>query len=89
MLGVFTVRRPICGIDLQVRRISNDVAEFRTLKEIAGLEVENGVMFNLTSVSAIAIRMPTSDAGIRVKNESCLQVVCVSAPGDVRLVTAA
>lgn len=41
----------------QVRRISNDVVEFRTLvKEIAGLEVEDGVVFDLTSVSAIAIR---------------------------------
>ena len=68
LLAVFEVRRPTRDIDLQVLGISNDVAVVEALvKEIASLDVEDGVDFDLTSVSAVTIRDADVYAGIRVK----------------------
>ena len=68
LLAVFAVRRPTRDIDLQVRGIGNDTdAVERLLKEIASLEVEDGVVFDLGSIVASTIRDADEYAGIRVK----------------------
>lgn len=68
LLAAFAVRRPTKDIDLQATGIANDehdVAE--RIREIATLDLSDGVIFDANSMAALAIRTDNEYAGIRVK----------------------
>jgi predicted nucleotidyltransferase component of viral defense system len=68
LLAAFAVRRPTRDIDLQATRLANDTGEVAArVREIAGLDVPDGVVFDPPSVTAAIIRDDDEYAGIRVK----------------------
>ena len=57
LLATFDLRRPTKDIDLQAAGIPNDVEAVTTrIKEIADIHVDDGVVFDLASISAQTIR---------------------------------
>jgi hypothetical protein len=68
LLATFDLRRPTKDIDLQAAGIPNDVEAVTTrIKEIAGIHVDAGVVFDLASVSAQTIRDEDEYSGVRVR----------------------
>ncbi|BCJ37125.1 hypothetical protein Athai_46280 [Actinocatenispora thailandica] len=68
LLAAFAVRRPTKDIDLQAHRLSNDADQVaQRVREVAAIDVPDGVVFDLDSVVARVIRDDDEYAGIRVK----------------------
>lgn len=68
LLAAFAVRRPTKDIDLQASGLANDADEVAArVREIAALELPDGVVFDLESIKASVIRDDAEYAGIRVK----------------------
>lgn len=70
LLAAFAARRPTRDIDLQATGFSNeadDVAE--RVREIAAMEIPDGVVFDVDSITASAIRDrdPDQYAGVRIR----------------------
>lgn len=70
LLAAFAARRPTKDIDLQVTGLSNDADDVAgRLREIAGIELSDGVAFDADSITASTIRDSDADeyAGVRVR----------------------
>ena len=68
LLAAFAARRPTKDIDLQATGLANDAEEVVTrVREIAALELSDGVAFNTNSVTAVVIRDDDEYPGIRVR----------------------
>lgn len=68
LLAAFAVRRPTKDIDLQASDLANDADEVAgRVREIAALELSDGIVFDLGSITATVIRDDDEYAGIRVK----------------------
>ncbi|MEV4901986.1 nucleotidyl transferase AbiEii/AbiGii toxin family protein [Citricoccus sp. NPDC055426] len=68
LLAAFAVRRPTKDIDLEATRLNNDANEVSTrFREIAILDLPDGVVFDQDSITAAVIRDDDEYAGIRVK----------------------
>lgn len=68
LLVAFAMRRPTKDIDLQATRISNDIDDVAArIRQIAEHNISDGVMFDVDSISASAIRDGNEYAGVRVK----------------------
>ncbi|MBM9434117.1 nucleotidyl transferase AbiEii/AbiGii toxin family protein [Flaviflexus equikiangi] len=70
LLAAFAARRPTKDIDLQATGSSHDADDVAgRLREIAAVELSDGVVFDLDSVTASAIRDGDADecAGVRVR----------------------
>lgn len=68
LLAAFAVRRPTKDIDLQANSLSNDVDEVAArVRHIAAIDVPDGVVFDLGSITARVIRDEDEYPGIRVK----------------------
>ena len=70
LLAAFAVRRPTKDIDLQATGLSNDADDVAgRLREIAAIELSDGVAFNADSITASVIRDGVADeyAGVRVR----------------------
>lgn len=73
LLAAFALRRPTKDIDLQAAGIANDVDEVAgRVREIAALELPDGIVFALNSIKAAVIRDDDEYAGIRVKRVGAL-----------------
>jgi predicted nucleotidyltransferase component of viral defense system len=68
LLAVFAVRRPTKDIDLQATGLQNDADEVAArIREIAEVDLRDGVVFDSGSITAAVIRDDDEYAGIRVK----------------------
>ena len=70
LLAAFAARRPTKDIDLQATGLSNDADDVAgRLREIAAIELSDGVAFDAGSITASAIRDSDADeyAGVRVR----------------------
>lgn len=68
LLAAFAARRPTKDIDLQASGVSNDSDDVvERVREIAGLEIADGIVFDLDSISVAVIRDDDQYAGVRVK----------------------
>lgn len=68
LLAAFAVRRPTRDIDLQATGLANDAAEVAArLRAIAALDLRDGVVFDLESLTAAVIRDDDEYAGVRVR----------------------
>ncbi|MEO7124142.1 MAG: nucleotidyl transferase AbiEii/AbiGii toxin family protein, partial [Lacisediminihabitans sp.] len=68
LLAAFAVRRPTKDIDLQASGLANDADEVTTrVREIAALELLDGVVYDLESLKAVVIRDDDDYSGIRVR----------------------
>jgi hypothetical protein len=68
LLAAFDLRRPTKDIDLQATGLPNDTEAVRSrIGEIAGLDLGDGLVFDLDSISAQAIRDEDEYAGVRVR----------------------
>ena len=68
LLATFDLRRATKDIDLQAAGIPNDVeAVTQRIKEIAGIQVEDGVVFDLNSITAQTIRDEDEYSGVRLR----------------------
>jgi hypothetical protein len=73
LLAAFGQRRPTRDIDLQAENLSNDaeVVRLRVL-EIAGIDIDDGVLFDLMSATAEVIREEDAYTGVRVSMNATL-----------------
>lgn len=68
LLAAFDLRRPTKDIDLQATGLPNDVeAVLDRVRTIAGLDLEDGLIFQPGSVAAQPIREEDEYAGVRVR----------------------
>lgn len=68
LLAAFAVRRPTKDIDLQATGLANDVDEVTArVRQIAALDLADGVLFDTESIKASVIRDDDEYAGIRVR----------------------
>lgn len=68
LMAAFAVRRPTRDIDLAALGFANDVAEVeRRIRGVLASPVEDGLSFDLTSVSAEEIREDAAYSGVRVR----------------------
>lgn len=68
LLAAYAVRRPTKDIDLQANGLPNDADGVAArVRRIAAIDVPDGVVFDLDSITARAIRDEDEYAGVRVK----------------------
>ena len=68
LLAAFSARRPTKDIDLQATGLANDADEVAArVREIAGLDLPDGVLFDTENITASVIRDDDKYAGIRVR----------------------
>ncbi len=68
LLAAYALRRPTRDADFQATRLANDVAGVEErFHEIAQLPVDDGVLFDVGSISAATIRDEGEYPGVRVK----------------------
>jgi predicted nucleotidyltransferase component of viral defense system len=68
LLAAYALRRPTKDIDLQATRLSNDVEEVaERVRQIASVDLEDGLVFDLAGVRAAIIREGDDYEGVRVK----------------------
>lgn len=68
LLAAFAMRRPTKDIDVQASRLGNDVDEVAArIREIAQIDLPDGVRFDLGTISAAVVRDAAEYASIRVK----------------------
>ena len=68
LLAAFAMRRPTKDIDLQATGLGNDVEDVaERLREIASLDLQDGVVFDNNSIRAARIRDEDQYAGARIK----------------------
>lgn len=68
LLAAFAARRPTKDIDLQATRLTDDPGEVaERVRAIAGLGLDDGLVFDPASVTATTIRDGDEYAGLRVK----------------------
>lgn len=68
LMAAFAVRRPTRDIDLAALGFANDVAEVgRRIRGVLASPVEDGLSFDLESVSAEEIREDAAYSGVRVR----------------------
>ncbi len=67
LLAAFGERRPTRDVDLQVQDLDNDADEVRSaVCEIASIELDDGIIFDVDAASAEVIRDEDAYAGMRV-----------------------
>lgn len=68
LLAAFAARRPTRDIDLHASRLSGDPAEVaERVQAIAALGLEDGLLFDLSTITVSTIRDDDEYAGVRVK----------------------
>jgi hypothetical protein len=68
LLAAFAARRTTKDVDLQACGLANDADEVaERVREIAAIEIPDGIIFDLDSIAAAVIRDDDEYAGIRVK----------------------
>lgn len=68
LLAAFAARRPTKDIDLQATGLANDADEVAArVRQIAALDLADGVLFDMESIKASVIRDDDEYAGIRVR----------------------
>ncbi|HEY0260721.1 MAG TPA: nucleotidyl transferase AbiEii/AbiGii toxin family protein [Lacisediminihabitans sp.] len=68
LMAAFAVRRPTRDIDLAALGFANEVAEVeRRIRDVLANPVEDGLSFDLESVSAAEIREDAAYSGVRVR----------------------
>ncbi|GMA36846.1 hypothetical protein GCM10025876_30500 [Demequina litorisediminis] len=68
LLAAFALRRPTKDIELQATGLANDAADVaERIRAIASIDIEDGVVFDVDSVAATAIRDADEYAGVRVR----------------------
>ena len=68
LLAAFALRRPTKDIDVEATRLANDTQDVANrVREIAALELDDGIKFDLSSIRAEAIRDGDEYQGVRVK----------------------
>ena len=73
LLAAFSLRRPTKDIDLQASGIADDVqAVLRRVREIAVVEVSDGLTFDPSVITAHTIREDDNYAGVRVRSIATL-----------------
>lgn len=84
LLAAFAARRPTKDIDLQATRLIGDPEEVaERVRIIAALEVDDGLAFDLASVTAMTIREEDEYAGVRVKLTATLGTARLTVGIDV------
>ena len=84
LLAAFAARRPTKDIDLQATRLTGDPEEVaERVRIIAALEVDDGLAFDLASVTAMTIREEDEYAGVRVKLTATLGTARLTVGIDV------
>jgi hypothetical protein len=67
LLAAFGERRPTRDVDLQAQELDNDADEVRSaVCEIASIELDDGIIFDVDAASAEIIRDEDAYAGVRV-----------------------
>lgn len=68
LVTAFSLRRPTKDIDLQTTGIANDVDNLlERVREIAAIDADDGLIFDLNAITAHTIREDDDYAGIRVR----------------------
>lgn len=84
LLAAFAARRPTKDIDLQATRLSDDPKEVaERVRVIAALDVDDGLTFDPTGVTAMTIRDDDEYAGVRVKLTATLGTARLTVGMDV------
>jgi hypothetical protein len=84
LLAAFAARRPTRDIDLAATRMSNDTEDVAArIRDIATINLADGVVLNPTSIKAAAIRDADQYAGVRVKLVGTLGTARLSVGIDI------
>jgi hypothetical protein len=68
LLAAFDLRRPTRDIDLQATALANDVTSvLEQVRKIAGIDLADGLTFDLAGITAQLIREDDQYAGVRVR----------------------
>jgi hypothetical protein len=88
LLAAYDVRRPTRDVDLQARRLANDVdAVLELVREVAGVELPDGLVFDAEAATAETIRDGAEDeySGIRVTLRCSLATAAIIFHVDVNV----
>lgn len=86
LLAALGARRPTRDIDFSTRAMSNEIAEvLRVAQEIAGMTLDDGVVFDSGAATAEAIRENADYSGVRVTLAGTLSRAVVSFHVDVNV----
>ncbi|WP_396327867.1 nucleotidyl transferase AbiEii/AbiGii toxin family protein [Jatrophihabitans lederbergiae] len=68
LLAAFSLRRPTKDIDLQATGIANDADDvLERIREIAAIDVDDGLIFDPRAITAHTIREDDDYAGVRIR----------------------
>ncbi|WP_020578789.1 nucleotidyl transferase AbiEii/AbiGii toxin family protein [Actinopolymorpha alba] len=73
LLAAFSLRRPTKDIDLQATRVANEIDDvLERIRELAAIDIDDGLEFNSSSITADTIREDGDYAGVRVRLTAAL-----------------
>ena len=86
LLAAFGLRRPTRDIDLLALRTDNDEEAIRNLvRDVAAVEIDDGLVFRLDTISSALIRDEDNYPGIRVRLEAELSTAKLVFQVDVNV----
>ena len=86
LLAAFGDRRPTRDVDLQAHALSNDAdVVLRVVREVASIEVDDGVVYDVDNASAETIRDEEAYTGVRVTIRTTFLMAVVPFHVDVNV----